>query len=166
MLSDYWLPLDVRRLLPKMPSFQVLKNQGKRIIAVISKNPDYIKWKNEIMKAQEVVSLRTSIWDKIIRHDLSLVAEKLELHGLKIESRNDKYHRINFRNLIICIPTIENIINECNIYLQDGVSLQGVYTSLKDFKNILDEINLPEWYTDIEICERVNRSNCAKQHQF
>jgi hypothetical protein len=44
-----------------MPSFQVLKNQGKRIIAVISKNPDYIKWKNEIMKAQEVVSLKTSI---------------------------------------------------------------------------------------------------------
>jgi hypothetical protein len=30
----------------------------------------------------------------------------------------------------------------------------------------LDKINLPGWYTDIEICERVNRRNCAKQHQF
>jgi hypothetical protein len=74
---------------------------------------------------------------------LSLVAEKLEPYGLKIESSNDKSHCIKFRDLIINIPTIENIINKCDIDFQDDVNLQGVYTSLKDFKSILDKINLP-----------------------
>ena len=163
MLSDYWLTPDIRRLLPEMPPLSSPERRHlQRLLSEILDDSRYQGWRNEVTKAQEVEPLKTSIWDKIIRHDLSLVAEKLEPYSLKIESSNDKYHYIEFRDLIIRISTIENIINECKIKFKKGASLQGVYTSLKDFKSILDKINLPGWYTDIEICERVNRRNCAK----